>query len=89
VFGGGRCGGIEETNLISLRSEERRARPHMGRAYRAKGASPSASAPHQRPPSRSSSLDPAHDEIDAAGPSFPRIALSVCIPGGNSSFQPK
>jgi hypothetical protein len=26
-------------------------------------------------------LDPAHDEIDAAGPSFPRIALSVCIPG--------
>ena len=28
-FGVGRCGGIEKTSLISLTSEERRARPHM------------------------------------------------------------
>jgi len=29
-FGVGRCGGIEKTSLISLTSEERRTRPHMG-----------------------------------------------------------
>jgi hypothetical protein len=28
-FGVGRSGGIEKTSLISLTSEERRARPHM------------------------------------------------------------
>src|SRR5215472_18876188 len=28
-FGIGRCGGIENTSLISLTSEERRTRPHM------------------------------------------------------------
>ena len=31
-FGVGRCGGIEKTSLISLTSEERRTRPHIGRA---------------------------------------------------------
>ena len=30
-FGGGRCGGIEKTSLISLTSEERRTRPHIDR----------------------------------------------------------
>jgi hypothetical protein len=30
-FGVGRCGGIENTSLISLTSEERRTRPHMVR----------------------------------------------------------
>jgi hypothetical protein len=29
-FGVGRCGGIEKMSLISLTSEERRTRPHMG-----------------------------------------------------------
>jgi hypothetical protein len=29
MFGVGRSGGIEKTSLISLTSEERRARPHM------------------------------------------------------------
>jgi hypothetical protein len=31
-FGVGRCGGMEKTSLISLMSEERRTRPHIGRA---------------------------------------------------------
>src|ERR1700738_5172783 len=31
MFGVGRSGGIEKTSLISLTSEERRARPHMRR----------------------------------------------------------
>src|SRR6266446_2451881 len=31
MFGVARCGGIEKTSLISLTSEERRARPHMAR----------------------------------------------------------
>jgi hypothetical protein len=31
-FGAGRSGGIEKTSLISLTSEERRARPHMRRS---------------------------------------------------------
>jgi hypothetical protein len=31
-LGAGRAGGIENTSLISLTSEERRARPHMGRS---------------------------------------------------------
>jgi hypothetical protein len=31
-FGVGRCGGIENTSLISLTSEERRTRPHMLRS---------------------------------------------------------
>ena len=30
-FGTGRCEGIENTSLISLTSDERRTRPHMGR----------------------------------------------------------
>ena len=30
-LGVGRCGGIEKTSLISLTSEERRTRPHIGR----------------------------------------------------------
>src|SRR4029077_15162359 len=33
-FGVGRCGGIEKTSVISLTSEERRARPHMLRSKR-------------------------------------------------------
>jgi len=32
MFGVGRCGGIEKTSLISLTSEERRARPHIRQA---------------------------------------------------------
>jgi hypothetical protein len=31
MFGVGRSGGIEKTSLISLTSEERRARPRMNR----------------------------------------------------------
>jgi len=30
MFGVGRCGGVEKTSLISLTSEERWTRPHMG-----------------------------------------------------------
>jgi hypothetical protein len=30
-FGIGRCSGMEKTTLISLTSEERRTRPHIGR----------------------------------------------------------
>jgi hypothetical protein len=30
-FGVGRCDGIEKTSLISLKSEERRTRPHIRR----------------------------------------------------------
>jgi len=52
------------------------------------GASPSASASHHLPPSRSSPLDPAHDEIDAAGPSSP-VSPSASASQGISSFQPK
>jgi hypothetical protein len=39
MFGVGRSGGIENTSLISLTSEERRARPHM-RRYMARRADP-------------------------------------------------
>jgi hypothetical protein len=86
---GRRCGGIDETNLdlADIRGETGTAT--HGASISGQGREPKRSAPHQRPRSRSSPLDPAHDEIDAAGPSFPRIAFSVCIPGGNSSFQPK
>src|SRR5690348_13317482 len=39
MLGVGRSGGIEKTSLISLTSEERRARPHM-RGYMARLAHP-------------------------------------------------
>ena len=39
-LGVGRCGGIEKTSLISLTSEERRARPHMIQPYPGRAAGP-------------------------------------------------
>jgi hypothetical protein len=35
MLGVGRCAGIEKTSLISLTSDERRARPHLSQPYRA------------------------------------------------------
>src|SRR5712671_185207 len=39
-LGLGRCGGIENTSLISLTSEEIRTRPHMIQLYRSRAADP-------------------------------------------------
>ena len=49
-FGVGRCGGIEKTRLISLTSEERRTRPHMGRKMGSliEGAHATSRWPHGR-----------------------------------------
>ena len=49
-FGVGRLGGIEKTSLISLTSEERRTRPHMGRKMGSliEGAHATSRWPHGR-----------------------------------------
>jgi hypothetical protein len=77
MLGVGRCGGIENTSLVLLTSEERRTRPHMASALRCSDKRPK---PRGRP-------DASFNDLVGAGEHRWRHGEAECLGGPQIEHQ--